>query len=62
MPHPKTWFLATRPWSFSMSAISVTIGSVWGTEGHFSLGGYLLALVGMVALHGATNLLTITMT
>ncbi len=57
MPQIRTWFLAARPWSFSMSAISVTIGSVWGVEGHFSFGGYLLALVGMVALHGATNLL-----
>ncbi len=56
MPNLKTWFLATRPWSFSMSAISVTIGSVWGVSG-FSFGGYFLALVGMVALHGATNLL-----
>ena len=53
----KTWFLATRPWSFSMSAISVTIGSVWGSRGGFSFGGYFLALFGMVALHGATNLL-----
>lgn len=53
----KTWFLAARPWSFSMSAISVTIGSVWGVDGLFSFGGYFLALLGMVALHGATNLL-----
>ncbi|EFK11952.1 putative 1,4-dihydroxy-2-naphthoate octaprenyltransferase [delta proteobacterium NaphS2] len=53
----KTWFLAPRPWSFSMSAISVTIGSVWGLTGGFRFGGYLLALLGMVALHGATNLL-----
>jgi len=53
----KTWYLATRPWSFSMSAISVTIGSVWATEGVFSFGWYFLTLLGMVALHGATNLL-----
>lgn len=57
MADMKTWFLATRPWSFSMSAISVTIGSVWGTDGLFSFGRYFLALLGMVALHGATNLL-----
>jgi 1,4-dihydroxy-2-naphthoate octaprenyltransferase len=57
MPDIKTWFLAARPWSFSMSAISVTIGSVWGLTGGFRFGGYLLALLGMVALHGATNLL-----
>ena len=53
----KTWFLATRPWSFSMSAISVTIGSVWAIQKSFSFSGYFLALLGMVALHGATNLL-----
>ena len=53
----KNWFLAARPWSFSMSAISVTIGSVWSAKNGFSFGGYLLALFGMVALHGATNLL-----
>ncbi len=57
MPDIKTWFLAARPWSFSMSAISVTIGSVWGLTDGFRFGGYLLALLGMVALHGATNLL-----
>ena len=57
MPNIKTWFLAPRPWSFSMSAISVTIGSVWGVTGGFRFGGYVLALLGMVALHGATNLL-----
>ena len=57
MADMKTWFLATRPWSFSMSAISVTIGSVWATEGVFSFGRYFLTLLGMVALHGATNLL-----
>jgi len=57
MPDIKTWFLAARPWSFSMSAISVTIGSVWGLTGEFRFGGYVLALLGMVALHGATNLL-----
>ena len=57
MPDIKTWFLAARPWSFSMSAISVTIGSVWGLTGGFRFGGYVLALLGMVALHGATNLL-----
>jgi 1,4-dihydroxy-2-naphthoate octaprenyltransferase len=57
MPDIKTWFLAARPWSFSMSAISVTIGSAWGLTGGFRFGGYLLSLLGMVALHGATNLL-----
>lgn len=57
MADMKTWFLATRPWSFSMSAISVTIGSVWSTGGMFSFGLYFLTLLGMVALHGATNLL-----
>ncbi len=57
MANLKTWFLAARPWSFSMSAISVTIGAVWGTAGVFWLGGYVLTLLGMISLHGATNLL-----
>jgi len=57
MADVKTWFLATRPWSFSMSAISVTIGSVWAMQKSFSFSGYVLALVGMVSLHGGANLL-----
>ena len=53
----KTWFLAARPWSFSMSAISVTIGSLFALGQGFSPGLYVLTLVGMVSIHAAANLL-----
>lgn len=53
----KTWFLALRPWSFSMSAISVSIGTLWAGERGISWALYALVLGGMVALHGATNLI-----
>jgi 1,4-dihydroxy-2-naphthoate octaprenyltransferase len=52
----KTWFLAVRPWSFSMSAISVTIGSVLAWQGDFSWPFYLVTLLAMICLHGAANL------
>jgi len=53
----RNWFLAVRPWSFSMTAISVTIGTLWAAEAGISWLLYAMALVGMVALHGATNLI-----
>jgi len=53
----KKWFLAMRPWSFSMSAISVTIGALWSVGETFSFPLYFLTLVAMISLHGATNLI-----
>ncbi|MFP4477782.1 MAG: 1,4-dihydroxy-2-naphthoate octaprenyltransferase [Desulfatibacillaceae bacterium] len=50
------WFLATRPWSFTMSAISVSVGAVLAAGPDFSFFLYVLTVLGMVALHGATNL------
>lgn len=51
------WFLACRPWSFSMTAVSVTIGSVLGGgEESFKWGLYLLTLSGVVFAHAAANL------
>lgn len=52
----KTWFLATRPWSFSMSAISVGIGGVWAAGPEFSWPLFVATLMAMIALHGASNL------
>ncbi|MBU2488880.1 MAG: 1,4-dihydroxy-2-naphthoate octaprenyltransferase [Proteobacteria bacterium] len=52
-----TWFLATRPWSFTMSIIAVTIGAAWAVDQGFSLALFLATVFGMVCLHGATNLL-----
>lgn len=54
----QNWFLASRPWSFSMTAISVSVGSALGAiDGTFSWAYYLITLVGTVLLHAATNLI-----
>ena len=54
----QNWFLASRPWSFSMTAISVSVGAALGAmEGDFSWALYFLTLAGMVVLHAATNLM-----
>lgn len=55
----REYFLAFRPWSFSMTAVSVTVGSMMGLllQGIFYPGLAILVLVGVVAIHGATNIL-----
>ena len=54
----RNWFLASRPWSFSMSAISVSVGAAQAaTDGSFSWLLYLVTLFGIVILHAATNLI-----
>jgi len=54
----KVWFLATRPWSFTMTAISVGVGgAVAALDGAFDIWLFLLTLVGAVCVHGATNLI-----
>jgi 1,4-dihydroxy-2-naphthoate octaprenyltransferase len=54
----QNWFLASRPWSFTMTAISVSVGSAMGAmEGDFSWLLYLITLAGMIILHAATNLI-----
>ena len=51
------WFLASRPWSFTMTAVSVSVGSVLGSmDGSFSWFLYLLTLVGIIFMHAAANL------
>ncbi len=53
-----TWFLAVRPWSFIMTFFCVTTGSLVGSAGiPFSWFFYILALLGVVCLHGAANFL-----
>jgi 1,4-dihydroxy-2-naphthoate octaprenyltransferase len=52
----RNWFLAARPWSFAMTAISVSVGStVAAVEGAFSWPLYLLTLIGAVLMHAASN-------
>jgi len=54
----RNWFLASRPWSFSMTAISVSVGSALAAiYGDFSWFLYLLTLVATIFLHAATNLI-----
>jgi len=54
----KTLFLATRPWSFTMTFSSVTLASlIAALEGHFNPLYYGLTLGGMIAFHAATNLI-----
>ena len=54
----RNWFLASRPWSFTMTAISVSVGSALGAiDGSFSWTFYLLTLIGTILLHAATNLI-----
>jgi 1,4-dihydroxy-2-naphthoate octaprenyltransferase len=58
MPRLKDYVIATRPWSLSMTFISVTVGTLvaW-QEGPVSWGWYALALIGMFLFHSAVNVL-----
>ncbi len=52
------WFLASRPWSFVMTAISIGVGgAVAAIDGTFLLGFFAATLLGVVFLHAATNLI-----
>jgi 1,4-dihydroxy-2-naphthoate octaprenyltransferase len=54
----RNWFLASRPWSFTMTAISVSVGSALAAiDGSFSWAFYLMTVLGTVLLHAATNLI-----
>ncbi len=58
MGKQRHWFLAVRPWSFTMSAISVSVGAALAaTQGTFSWGLYLLTALAMIAVHGGVNLM-----
>lgn len=52
----KDYFISTRPWSFTMSLISVTAGTfIASEEGPILWGWYLLVCIGIVFFHGAAN-------
>lgn len=56
MKRLKDYFIATRPWSFTMSLISVSIGTLLAAEeGPISWGWYLLTCFGILCFHGAAN-------
>ncbi len=53
----KKWFLAARPWSFTMTAVSISVGALMAAmDGGFSWGLYLLTVSGVIFMHGAANL------
>ncbi len=53
----RNWFLASRPWSFTMTAISISVGSALAALNcPFSWRLYLLTVLGTVLMHAATNL------
>ena len=50
------YFIATRPWSFTMSLISVTIGTLLAAEdGPILWGWYALVCIGIVFFHATAN-------
>ena len=54
----RNWVLASRPWSFTMTAISVSVGSALAAiDGDFRWSFYLLALIAGMLMHAATNLI-----
>lgn len=51
------WFLASRPWSFTMTAISVGVGGALAAiDGPFSWPLFVLSVAGAVCMHAAANL------
>jgi 1,4-dihydroxy-2-naphthoate octaprenyltransferase len=53
----KDYFIATRPWSFTMSLISVSVGTLLaGEEGSILWGWYLLVCIGIVCFHATANI------
>ncbi|MFP4573004.1 MAG: 1,4-dihydroxy-2-naphthoate octaprenyltransferase [Desulfobacterales bacterium] len=54
----RNWFLASRPWSFIMTAISIGVGgTIAAIDGQFFWGLFAATLAGAVFLHAATNLI-----
>lgn len=52
------WLLAARPWSFTMTAISVSVGAALAArDGAFSWPFYGLTLLAAVLMHAASNLI-----
>lgn len=51
------WFLASRPWSFTMTVISVGVGGALAAiDGLFSWPLFVLSVAGAVCMHAAANL------
>src|SRR5437879_12993560 len=54
----RTWFRATQPHSFVASLVGVALGTAvaWNSTRIFDLVAFLLATIGVVCLHAATNM------
>src|SRR5712692_10874256 len=54
----RTWFRATQPRSFVASLVGVALGAAvaWNHAQLFDLVAFLLAAIGVVCLHAATNM------
>jgi len=58
MNHIKRYFIATRPWSFTMSLISVAVGTLLAAEhGPVSWLWFTMIAAGIVFFHAAANLI-----
>lgn len=58
LSHLTPAFLAARPWTFSLTIVSVTLGSVFAFQaGQFHWGRYVLLLLCTMLAHGAANML-----
>ncbi len=54
----RQYVIATRPWSFTMSLISVSVGTLLAAEeGPISWAWYLLVAVGITVFHAAANVI-----
>ncbi|MFW6006072.1 MAG: 1,4-dihydroxy-2-naphthoate octaprenyltransferase [Candidatus Bipolaricaulota bacterium] len=57
MRKAKALLIGSRPWSFPMTLLSVTVGSLLAAEtGEFHPVNFSIVVVGMILFHGATNL------
>ena len=56
--HIKKYIIATRPWSFTMSLISVSVGTLLAAEeGNVSWLWFLVTAIGITLCHAAANLI-----
>lgn len=54
----RTWWMATRPFSFTASITPVTLGAALAAyDGHWNLLLFAITLIGSVAIHAGTNLI-----
>ena len=54
----KKYFIATRPWSFTMSLISVSVGTLLAAEeGSMSWLWFAITAIGIILFHAAANLI-----